>query len=149
MGLFDAGLGSDTGGSIRIPAAFNGVCGFKPTARTIPLEGVFPLSGDYDSIGPLAGSIELCTQLYGALSGQMRPPKSNRKIGDLRLALIDPYVTEGLDEQVGQDFERVLKRLSDKGAKVEKVSLPEVVDAMWVNEIFIYNDAMPFIKKTS
>ncbi|GHB23220.1 amidase [Pseudovibrio japonicus] len=147
LGLFDAGLGSDTGGSIRIPAAFNGVCGFKPTARTVPMKGLFPLSRDYDSIGPLGGSIELCTQIYRVLSGQVRPPRSNRKIGDLRLALIDPYVTEGLDKQVGEDFERVLNRLGEKGAKVEKVTIPEIVDAIWVNEIFIYNDGYAFHKK--
>lgn len=147
LGLCDAGLGSDTGGSIRIPSAFNGVCGFKPTARTVPLKGFFPLSRDYDSIGPLAGSIERCTQIYGVLAGQIRPVKSSRQIGDLRLALIDPYVTEGLDKQVGEDFERVLNRLGDQGVKVEKVSIPEIVDAMWINEIFIYNDGYAFHKK--
>ena len=82
-GMAAAGLGTDTGGSCRIPAAFCGVVGYKPTARRVPIDGVLPLAPSLDSVGPLAPSVACCAVIDAILAGEAPTPA---RAGDARRA---------------------------------------------------------------
>ena len=128
-GMGFAGLGSDTGGSCRIPAALCGIVGWKPTAQRVPLAGVLPLSSTLDSLGPLARSVACCDLLDSLMSGgEARQHDEVPTIRGLRFAVLEGYVTEGWDTHVTAAFERALSRLSAAGAQVERLCLPELAD---------------------
>jgi aspartyl-tRNA(Asn)/glutamyl-tRNA(Gln) amidotransferase subunit A len=123
-GMCVMALGSDTRGSVRIPAAFCGVAGFKPTARRVPREGAFPLSFTLDSIGPLANSIACCATYDAILAAEPPEPLVNLPVRGLRLLLPRSSALEDLDAKVGADFERALKQLSAAGAVLDEVPVP-------------------------
>jgi aspartyl-tRNA(Asn)/glutamyl-tRNA(Gln) amidotransferase subunit A len=122
-----AGLGSDTGGSCRIPAALCGIVGWKPTARRVPLTGTLPLSFTLDSLGPLARSVACCALLDSIMAGDDPwSPGLPMPVAGLRLGVLQGYVTEGWDGTVTAAFERALSTLSAAGARVEKLVVPEL-----------------------
>jgi len=123
-GMCVMALGSDTRGSVRVPAAFCGVAGFKPTARRIPRDGAFPLSFTLDSIGPLANSIACCAAYDAILAGEPPAPLVDLPIKGLRLLLPRSSALEDLDAKVGADFERALKQLAAAGAVLAEVPVP-------------------------
>jgi aspartyl-tRNA(Asn)/glutamyl-tRNA(Gln) amidotransferase subunit A len=129
------GLGTDTGGSCRIPAALCGVVGYKPTAKRVPVTGVLPLSPSLDSVGPLARSVACCALLDAVISGVERPqPVAHRGIAGLRLGLPrGTFLTEDLDTTVGNTFQRALSRLSAAGARIEMFDLPELAEVSTAN----------------
>lgn len=128
-GMGFAGLGSDTGGSCRIPAALCGIVGWKPTARRVPLAGALPLSFTLDSLGPLARSVDCCAVIEALMAGDEAPVAGPvAPVRGLRLGVLQGYVTEGWDSAVAAAFERALSRLSDAGARVEPVTVPELAD---------------------
>lgn len=125
-GMGFAALGSDTGGSCRIPAALCGVVGWKPTAKRVPLTGVLPLSASLDSIGPLARSVADCALVDALMAGGEDPvaPRVRPLLG-MRLGLPrGTYLTDGLDATVGAVFSRALTRLSAAGARIEEFDWP-------------------------
>jgi aspartyl-tRNA(Asn)/glutamyl-tRNA(Gln) amidotransferase subunit A len=126
-------LGTDTGGSCRIPAAMCGIVGFKPTASRIPLAGVYPLSTSLDSIGPLANSVACCAALDAVLCGQALEAVAGSTASDLHLGVLTSYVTDGLDKAVADSFERALRALAAAGAKLTDVSLPELAELPGIN----------------
>ena len=119
-------LGTDTGGSCRIPAAFNGIVGYKPTARRVPLDGAFPLSTTLDSIGPLARSVSCCAILDAVLAGV--PPKAPlmRSVRGLRIAIPKAYVMNDMDADVAGAFASTLALLEQNGAVLTELSFPEI-----------------------
>ncbi len=121
-------LGTDTGGSCRIPAAFNGIVGYKPTQRRVPLEGGVPLSTSLDSFGPLANTVECCAILDAVLADEPIRPLPRRPVKGLRLAVPTTVVLDQLDAEVAQTFERALQALSRQGALVERIEFPEFLD---------------------
>jgi aspartyl-tRNA(Asn)/glutamyl-tRNA(Gln) amidotransferase subunit A len=123
-GMCVMALGSDTRGSVRIPAALCGVTGFKPTASRVPREGAFPLSYTLDSVGPLANSVGCCAAYDGVLAGETQAPLPELPARLLRLVVPRSSLLEGLHERVGRAFERVLQALSGAGAKVEELDAP-------------------------
>ena len=123
-GMCVMALGSDTRGSVRVPAALCGVAGFKPTARRIPRDGVFPLSFTLDSVGPLANSIACCAAYDAVLAGEPPEPLVDLPVKGLRLLLPRSSALEDLDAKVGADFERALKQLSAAGAMLSEVPVP-------------------------
>lgn len=126
-GMGFAGLGSDTGGSCRIPAALCGIVGWKPTARRVPLTGTLPLSFTLDSLGPLARSVACCALLDSIMAGEDPwSPGLPMPVAGLRLGVLQGYVTEGWDATVTAAFERALSKLSAAGARVEKLVVPEL-----------------------
>jgi aspartyl-tRNA(Asn)/glutamyl-tRNA(Gln) amidotransferase subunit A len=126
-------LGTDTGGSCRIPAAMCGIVGFKPTASRVPLAGAFPLSTSLDSVGPLANSVECCATLDAVLSGQSYDPVPELDASDLNLGVMTSYVTDGLDKVVADHYERALRALTKAGAKLSNVSLSELNELPDIN----------------
>src|SRR5882757_7380930 len=99
-GMAMAALGTDTGGSCRIPAALCGIVGFKPTAARVPTAGTMPLSQTLDSIGPLANSVACCAALDAVLASHTSTPAAELAVSDLRLGVLTSYVTDGLDQAV-------------------------------------------------
>jgi aspartyl-tRNA(Asn)/glutamyl-tRNA(Gln) amidotransferase subunit A len=132
-GMAHGALGTDTGGSCRIPAAFNGIVGYKPTQRRIPLEGGVPLSFSLDSYGPLARSVNCCAILDAVLADEPVVALRPRPIKGMRLAVPTTIVLDDLDEAVSQTFERVLRTLSRLGADIEHIEVPEFLDAGPIN----------------
>jgi aspartyl-tRNA(Asn)/glutamyl-tRNA(Gln) amidotransferase subunit A len=123
-GMCVMALGSDTRGSIRIPAAFCGITGFKPTARRVPREGAFPLSYTLDSVGPLANSVACCAAYDAILAGEPAEPLPELPAKGLRLLLPKSVVRDGLDREVKESFENSLERLQGAGAMVTEMPVP-------------------------
>jgi aspartyl-tRNA(Asn)/glutamyl-tRNA(Gln) amidotransferase subunit A len=128
-GMAMATIGSDTGGSVRIPAALCGLTGFKPTQARIPLEGAFPLSFTRDSIGPLAWSVSCCVLLDRIMAGETADPMpAAANIRNLKLGVARDVLLDGLDAEVAAAFERSLSRLSAAGANITEFRFPELAE---------------------
>ena len=119
-----AGIGTDTGGSTRIPAAFCGLTGFKPTARRIPIAGAYPLSFSLDSVGPLARSVACCATVDAVLAGEEPPVLDVPPLRGLRLLAPVNYVRESLDATVEAAFAGALEALRAAGATIVESPLP-------------------------
>ena len=123
-GMAFAALGTDTGGSCRVPAALCGVAGYKPTARRVPIAGVLPLSFSLDSVGPLANTVACCAIVDAVLAAEPPTPPRPRPLAGVRLALPDRIVTDGMDAPTAAAFDRALATLSAAGASIETVHFP-------------------------
>lgn len=135
-GMVPAGLGTDTGGSCRIPAAFNNVVGYKPTARRVPLDGIVPLSPSLDSVGPLAGSVDCCARIDSVLAGRVIEsfePESGPPLPEIRLGVIQDLVMDRADDAVVDGFSRALDTLSAAGVGLVDVAMPELHELADVN----------------
>ena len=132
-GMAHGGLGTDTGGSCRIPAAYNGIVGFKPTQRRVPLDGAVPLSFTLDSIGPLARTVACCAALDAVLANETFVALQPRSIKGMRLAVPTTVALDDLDDAVARTFERALETLSRQGALIERIEVPEFLDVGVMN----------------
>jgi aspartyl-tRNA(Asn)/glutamyl-tRNA(Gln) amidotransferase subunit A len=132
-GMAHGALGTDTGGSCRIPAAFNGIVGFKPTQRRVPLDGGVPLSFSLDSFGPIARTVRCCAVLDAVLADEPVIPLQPRAIRGMRLAVPTTTVLDELDDAVARTFDRALETLSRQGALIERIAVPEFLDAAQMN----------------
>ena len=115
-----AAVGTDTGGSVRIPAAFCGITGFKPTARRVPMAGCLPLSPCLDSIGPLAPSVACCIAMDAVLAGRDLDQPLPVAVDPATFSLVVATNTllDDLDEAVATAFDRALSRLSVAGIRI-------------------------------
>jgi aspartyl-tRNA(Asn)/glutamyl-tRNA(Gln) amidotransferase subunit A len=116
-------LGTDTGGSCRVPAAMCGITGYKPTARRVPTAGILPLSTSLDSVGPLANSVACCAAIDAVFAGDPQPDLAPLGVDGLRLAVPLGFVLEGMDAAVAAAFERALATLSSAGARILPVEM--------------------------
>ena len=132
-GMAHGALGTDTGGSCRIPAAFNGIVGYKPTQRRVPLDGGVPLSFSLDSFGPLARSVGCCAVLDAVLADEAVQPLQPRPVKGMRLAVPTTIALDDLDDEVAKTFERALATLSRQGALIERIEVPEFHDVGVMN----------------
>jgi aspartyl-tRNA(Asn)/glutamyl-tRNA(Gln) amidotransferase subunit A len=132
-GMAHGALGTDTGGSCRIPAAFNGIVGFKPTQARVPLDGGVPLSSSLDSFGPLARTVGCCAVLDAVLADEPIVPLQPRPIRGMRLAVPTTVALDELDDAVAATFERALETLSRQGALIERIAVPEFLDVGVMN----------------
>ncbi len=121
------GLGSDTGGSIRIPAALCGLVGFKPTARSVPTQGAVPLSHTLDSVGALTRSVRDAVLAHEILSGQA-VSQPGKALKDCHFAVAQSNMLEGLDAQVARSFEASLQAIARTGAKITPIALTEIAE---------------------
>ena len=120
-GMAAVALGSDTGGSIRIPAAFCGLTGFKPTASRVPRQGAVPLSTTLDSFGPIGVSVSCCALVDRMLAGLPPQVPEARPLEGMRLGLLTHFVTDGMEPAVAAAFETATKHLEAAGAIVADV----------------------------
>ena len=131
-GMAAAAIGTDTGGSCRIPAAFCGVVGFKPTAARVPLDGVIPLARSLDSIGPLTRSVSCAAVLDSVLSANPDGASATGNDVDslpslgLRIGVLEGFVVTDLDERVARAFEAALIRLSQRGVRLIPVEIAAI-----------------------
>ena len=123
-GMAAVGIGSDTGGSVRIPAALCGLTGFKPTARRIPMAGTLPLALSLDSIGPIARTVDCCARVDAVLAGEDFHPIPIRDLSSFRLGVLEGYVLDGLDASVSSSFDRALAMLRAAGAAIDPLHFP-------------------------
>lgn len=128
-----AAIGTDTGGSVRIPAALCGLTGFKPTARRVPLDGALPLATRLDSIGPIAASVRCCALLDAILAGDDAPLPAAARLRGMRLALPTTIVQDGMDSHVASAFQAALSRLSTAGVLIEDIAVPELAELAAIN----------------
>jgi aspartyl-tRNA(Asn)/glutamyl-tRNA(Gln) amidotransferase subunit A len=125
-GMAVAGLGSDTAASCRVPAAFCGVTGYKPTARRIPTEGAIPLSTTLDSVGSMARTVRCVAIVDAILAGQELHDLSPMEPRQIRLGVPQTLVLDHLDGPVAQAFSRALGKLSAAGFQVVDIKFPEL-----------------------
>jgi len=128
-----AALGTDTGGSVRIPAAVCGIVGFKPTARRVPIDGVVPLSTSLDSIGPLANSVECCAIVDAIFAAEPVVVPDPVPLAGLRFGVPRQFVMDELDPVVETAFERACRALVAAGVVVEYVDLPQLEELPTIN----------------
>jgi len=125
-GMALAAVGTDTGGSCRIPAALCGLTGFKPTASRVPLAGALALSPTLDSAGPLAASVACCAAMDAVLSGDGDGEPIPKPARQLRLGVLNNYVMEGVDATVGARYAAALSALSAAGVALSDMQLPDL-----------------------
>ena len=127
-GLATAAIGSDTGGSVRIPAAVNGIVGYKSSEGRISTEGATPLSFTLDTVGPLARTVEDCVHLDAALRGTT-PTVTRGHIAGMRLILSETLWLDDCEDAVTDAFEQAVKRLEKAGVTVETRTVPQIGEA--------------------
>ncbi len=132
-GMAAAAIGTDTGGSVRIPAALNGLVGFKPTARRVPLDGVLPLSTTLDSAGPLAKTVGDCALLDRILAADTDAVATPLPLRGLRVAVPQTVFLDDLSDNVADAFAAALRRLSAAGVQIVESTMPEFAHAAEVN----------------
>jgi aspartyl-tRNA(Asn)/glutamyl-tRNA(Gln) amidotransferase subunit A len=128
-----AALGTDTGGSVRIPAAVCGLVGFKPTARRVPIDGVVPLSTTLDTIGPLANSVECCAIVDAVFAAEPISVPDAAPLAGLRFAVPKHFAMNDLDSTVAAAFERACKALAAKGVHIDHIDLPQLDELPAIN----------------
>jgi aspartyl-tRNA(Asn)/glutamyl-tRNA(Gln) amidotransferase subunit A len=117
-GYVPCAIGTDTGGSIRVPASFNGIVGYKPSERRIDKNGIFPLSRTLDTVGPLARSVEDCVLLDMVLRGAVTTAVQRRLLTGLRICVPEAVVLDDLDQAVDVNFRDSIKKLEAAGARI-------------------------------
>jgi aspartyl-tRNA(Asn)/glutamyl-tRNA(Gln) amidotransferase subunit A len=126
-GITPVAIGTDTGGSVRVPASLCGCFGLKVTQGRVPIDGVFPLATSVDTVGPLADSIDALDRSYRVLSGDLDEEPAAR---GLRLGTPEPWLgLAPMDEQVGSTFDETVSRLEALGHEVKPIDMPGVIPA--------------------
>jgi aspartyl-tRNA(Asn)/glutamyl-tRNA(Gln) amidotransferase subunit A len=132
-GMCDIGIGTDTGGSVRIPAALCSLVGFKPSRQRVPTEGAFPLSFTLDSIGPLARSVADCAKADAVMAGDDYAPLEPVDIAGLRFGIAQGLPLDRLDDTVSAAFDAAVARLDKAGIRILRETLPEFDGMAGVN----------------
>jgi len=141
FGLAPAAIGSDTGGSVRIPAAWNDLVGLKTTSGRLPLKGVVQLCEKFDTVGPLARSIEDCTLLLAAMEGGRPADLTGSSLKRARLLVLETMALDGLRQAPAAGFDGAVDRLARAGARIEAGKIPEVAEAMALAPVLFASEA--------
>jgi aspartyl-tRNA(Asn)/glutamyl-tRNA(Gln) amidotransferase subunit A len=132
--MCEIAIGTDTGGSTRIPAALCGIVGFKPGQHRIPREGVFPLSYTLDSVGPLARTVADCAAADTVMVGEEPEPLAPAALDQLRIGIAAGFPIQGLEAAVQQAFSMATDILARSGAHLSEVTFPEFDRMMAINQ---------------
>jgi aspartyl-tRNA(Asn)/glutamyl-tRNA(Gln) amidotransferase subunit A len=132
-GMCEIAIGTDTGGSCRIPGALCGIVGYKPSRQRIPTTGAFPLSYSIDSIGPIARSVEACARADAVMANETYVPLEPVSLNELRIGAVVGYPIENLDETVDLKFSDAVARLNKAGAHISEEKLSLLDDMAQVN----------------
>lgn len=132
-GMAEITIGSDTGGSTRIPAALCGIVGLKPSQYRVPTDGAFPLSYALDSIGPMAGSVADCAFADAVMAGEALAPLISAPLAGLRLGIPQGPLMDGMEAPVAAAFDAAVKTLTNHGARVIDHPLALLADMLVVN----------------
>jgi aspartyl-tRNA(Asn)/glutamyl-tRNA(Gln) amidotransferase subunit A len=130
VGILPLAIGTDTGGSIRVPAAFNGIVGYKSSTGHYPMDGVFPLSRTLDTLGPLARSVEDCVLADAALRGLRKPKVKEAALRGLAVLVPETVMLDACEDGVIANFEAALARLARAGARVKRIKMPVLKDIL-------------------
>jgi|TARA_B110000211_G_scaffold232990_1_gene298023 aspartyl-tRNA(Asn)/glutamyl-tRNA(Gln) amidotransferase subunit A len=130
FGLAAMAIGSDTGGSVRVPAAWNDLVGLKTTSGRLSLSGVVPLCARFDTIGPLCRSVEDASLALASLEGARPVDLTNFKLEGCRFAVCDTAGFDDIREGPQEGFSNAIHRLKAMGAVVENLELPQVQEAL-------------------
>jgi aspartyl-tRNA(Asn)/glutamyl-tRNA(Gln) amidotransferase subunit A len=131
--MCEIAIGTDTGGSCRIPAALCGIVGYKPSKQRVPTDGAFPLSFTLDSIGPLARTVADCARTDAVIAGEEHMPLKPAPVAGLRLGVPKGFLTTEWDNTVGMRFGAARKKLADAGARITDEAMPLVDEMQQVN----------------
>jgi aspartyl-tRNA(Asn)/glutamyl-tRNA(Gln) amidotransferase subunit A len=141
FGLAPAGIGSDTGGSVRVPAAWNDLVGLKTTSGRVSLKGVVPLCERFDTVGPLARSVEDCALLLAAMEGGKPADLAGASLKGARLMVLDTIAMDDVRAEPARGFEGAVEGLARAGARIETVKIPEVAEAMALSGLLFTSEA--------
>ena len=132
-GMCEIAIGTDTGGSCRIPGALCGIVGYKPSRQRIPTDGAFPLSYSIDSVGPIARSVEACAKADAVMAGEKFTPNEPVPLAGLRVGAVQGYPLENLDETVAKRFSDAIARLRQANARLSEEKLTLLDEMAQVN----------------
>lgn len=139
--LAPGAIGSDTGGSVRVPAAWNDLVGLKTTAGRVSLGGCVPLAARFDTVGPLARTVEDAALLLGVLEARPAPDLTGATLRGMRFAALQSTVMDDLREAPARAYEAASERLQAAGATVTQVTAPEVDEAMGLAPVLFSSEA--------
>ncbi len=148
FGLAPAAIGSDTGGSVRIPAAWNDLVGLKTTHGRLSLQGVVPLCAQFDTVGPLAHTVEDCALLLAALEGAKTPDLRGSSLKGARLMVLETVAQDDLRDRPAKGFDDALVRLARAGARIERGNVPVLEEAMALSGLLFTAEAYGIWSKT-
>lgn len=140
-GLSPAAVGSDTGGSVRIPAAWNDLVGLKTTAGRLPMTGVVPLCETFDTVGPLAHSVEDCAHILAALENRRPPDLEGSSLTGARLLVLETVALDDMRDRPARGFDDALARLARAGARIERGRFTDLTEAMGLTAILFTAEA--------
>ncbi|MQY41776.1 amidase [Epibacterium sp. SM1969] len=140
-GLAVCGIGSDTGGSVRIPAGWNDLVGLKTTSRRISTDGVVALCPEFDTIGPLARTVEDAALYLGMVEQGQSIDLKGARLDGMRFAALQTLVLDDLEPEVADAYAQTLKRLEAAGARIEPLEVPEVHDSVALERILYTTEA--------
>lgn len=141
FGLAPMSIGTDTGGSVRIPAAWNDLVGLKTTAGRVGKGGVVPLCPKFDTIGPITRTVEDAAQALAMLDGSAVVDLTHASLEGRRFAVLETVALEDLREAPRQAFDSAVDRLQEAGARIETIAVPEVARAMSLSAILFTSEA--------
>jgi Asp-tRNAAsn/Glu-tRNAGln amidotransferase A subunit and related amidases len=141
FGLAPGAIGSDTGGSVRIPSAWNDLVGLKTTAGRIPLDGVVPLASAFDTIGPLVKRVEDAAEVFAILDGSPAPDLKCATLKGKRLLVLENVVFDDIRDAPLDAFEATVQKFRDAGAEIIRAEIPVVTDAMELAGILFTTEA--------
>ena len=135
FGLAPVAIGSDTGGSVRIPAAWNDLVGLKTTSGRVSLEGIVPLAPKFDTVGPLARSVEDCAQVLAAMENRPAPDLRGATVKGRRFLVLEGAPFDGIRDQPAEGFEQAVIQLESAGAQTDRATLASAEKALALSSI--------------
>ncbi len=146
-GMVSASLGTDTGGSVRQPASFCGVVGFKPSYGKVSRYGVIAMASSLDQVGPIANSVEDVTKIFNVIKGKDEKDatsvsrKSDFSKKEIKVGIPKEYFVEGVNQKVKETVEKAIGKIDSAGMKTVKISLPHTEYALACYQVIMASES--------